>query len=213
MSLIDSGTPGCIVLRNHRMKHIPALRVGPEIAEKRFVSGCSMTNCNADCCSGGVYADAAEWEEILRHADLVRSQMDPGQERDAALWFEKEPVPDPDYPSGRAIGTAVYNDRCVFLNSGGMCVLQKAAAAAGMDRHALKPFFCWLYPVTVESGELTLHDPEYAERPSCCSCRDEGPMTVFDVCAEELTLALGDDGVEELRTEIRKEMNAVVSGK
>jgi Fe-S-cluster containining protein len=198
-----------LIIRNHRMGHIPELRVGAELVGKRFVPGCSMTNCNADCCSGGVYADLTERDAILEHADLVRAQMDPGQARDTDLWFEKETIPDADYPSGRAIGTEVYDDRCVFLNSKGMCVLQKAAAAAGMDRYALKPFFCWLYPVTVDNGELTLHDPDYAERPECCSYRDSGPLTVLDVCPEELGLALGGEGVDELR----KMMDPAVPGR
>jgi Fe-S-cluster containining protein len=192
-----------MVLRKHRMRHIPELRIGREIVAGRFVPGCSMRNCNADCCSGGVYADLAERDEILKHAGIVRAQMDSDQQHDTALWFEPEPIVDADYPSGGAIGTELHHDRCVFLNSKGMCVLQKAAAAAGMDRYALKPFYCWLYPVTVEGGELTLHDPDYADRPSCCSYRDSGPLTVFDVCEEELVLALGPDGVEELRGAVR----------
>ncbi len=204
MTGADGKEVPAVVLRNHKMTHIPELRLGSEIIEQRFVAGCSMTNCNADCCSGGVYADLAERDEILRHVDLIRAQMDPDQEHDTALWFEKESIPDADYPSGRAIGTEVYNDHCVFLNSKGMCVLQKTAAAAGMDRYALKPFYCWLYPVTVDGGELTIHDPEYAERPSCCSYKDEGPLTVFDICTEELTLALGEQGVEELRREVKR---------
>jgi hypothetical protein len=181
------------------MKHIGELRAGAELAEKRFAAGCSMARCNANCCAGGVFADPSERDEILKHADLVRSHMDPAQERDVSRWFEKEEMEDADYPSGRAVGTEVYGGRCVFLNSNGMCVLQLAANAAGMERYALKPFYCWLYPVTVEHGELTLHDPEYAARPECCSCADEGPLTVFDVCAEELRIALGDEGLEELR--------------
>ena len=186
------------------MKHIPELRVGREIAEGRYPAGCSMRNCNADCCSGGVYADLAERDAILAHAELVKAQMDPGQQHDTAAWFEPEPIVDADYPSGKAIGTELHNDRCVFLNADGMCVLQKAAAAAGMDRYALKPFYCWLYPVTVEHGELTLHDPEYAERPTCCSYSGEGPLTVFEVCEEELILALGEEGLEELRAGVRE---------
>lgn len=190
------------VIRRHRMTHIPELRLGRELSEKRFAAGCSMGKCNAACCSGGVYADLAERDAILAHAELVRSQMEPDQVHDERRWFEGETVEDSDYPSGRAVGTEVYGERCVFLNSAGMCVLQKAAAAGGLGRYALKPFFCWLYPVTVEHGELTLHDPEYASRESCCSCRDEGPLTVLDVCAEELTLALGEEGVEELKGEL-----------
>lgn len=203
MSDTQGETTGAVILRNHRMKHIPELRIDRDIVEGRFEPACSMRNCNADCCSGGVYADLAERDEILKHADLVRAQMDPDQQHDTALWFEAEPIVDADYPSGSAIGTELHNERCVFLNSKGMCVLQKTAAAAGMDRYALKPFYCWLYPVTVDGGALTLHDPEYAERSSCCSYRDSGPLTVFDVCEEELVLALGKDGVEELRGAMR----------
>ena len=192
------------VLRHHRMRHIPELRVDRDIIEGRFSPGCSMRNCNADCCSGGVYADLAERDAILDHADLVKAQMEPDMNHDTAAWFEKEPIVDADYPSGAAIGTELHNDRCVFLNSKGMCVLQKTAAAAGMDRYALKPFYCWLYPVTVDGGALTLHDPEYAARGSCCSYAETGPLTVFEVCPEELTLALGEKGVEELRDVVRK---------
>jgi Fe-S-cluster containining protein len=203
MSDVQGARPEVRILRKHRMRHIPDPQLGRELLDGRFEPGCSMRNCNADCCSGGVYADLAERDEILKHTDLVRAQMDPDQLRDTALWFEAEPIEDADYPSGKAIGTELHNDRCVFLNSKGMCVLQKAAAAAGLDRYALKPFYCWLYPVTIDGGELTLHDPEYAERPSCCSYGDSGPLSVFDVCEEELVLALGEEGVEELRREVR----------
>jgi hypothetical protein len=158
-----------------------------------------MTNCNALCCRGGVFMDSGEREVILEHADLIRAEMDPEQVREENLWFEEETVTDGDYPSGIAIGTEVYDEKCVFLNSQGACVLQKAAASAGMPRHAIKPFFCWLYPVTIEDGELVLHDAEYADRPTCCGHGQKGELTVFDVCGEELELALGKEGVEELR--------------
>jgi len=187
------------VIRRHRLGHIPELRVGREIVEDRFTSGCSMANCNSDCCSGGVFADVAEKHQILLHADLIRSHMDPEQVKDPASWFEEETVGDTDYPSGRAVGTAVHDDRCVFLTGQGHCVLQKAAAASGMGRYALKPFFCWLYPVTLDGGVLTLDDPEFVDRPSCCKHGSEGDLTVFDVCPEELKLVLGEGGFAELR--------------
>jgi len=204
MSDQTGGNAGMRILKHHRMKHIPELRIGREIVDGRFEAGCAMRNCNADCCSGGVYADLAERDEILKHADLVKAQMDPDQQHDTSLWFETEAIVDADYPSGSAIGTELHNDRCVFLNSKGMCVLQKTAAAAGMDRYALKPFYCWLFPVTVDGGELVLHDPDYTDRTSCCSYRDSGPLTVFDICEEELVLALGRDGLEELRAAARE---------
>jgi len=187
------------VIEKHLLGFLPELRLGREIVEGRFEAGCSMTNCNSDCCSGGVYADVGEKEQILLHADLVRSHMDPDQLKDTARWFEDEIIDDIDYPSGRAVGTEVHNGRCVFLNSRGHCVLQKAAAASGMGRYALKPFFCWLYPVTLDSGVLALDDPEFVNRPSCCKHGARGELTIFDVCPEELKLVLGEEGFTELR--------------
>lgn len=195
---MTEGDTGEFVLRKHRLRHLPELRVGRELVEGRFAAGCSMANCNARCCRGGVFVDLAEREAILRHADAIRGQMDGGQVRDDRLWFDEETVDDRDYPSGVAVGTSVHGGKCVFLNDDGACVLQKAAAAEGMSRHALKPFFCWLYPVTIEDGELTLHDSDYVDRPSCCGHGPKGDLTVFDVCGEELEIALGREGLEEL---------------
>jgi len=191
-------------VRKHRLGHIPELRLGTDITDGRFPASCSMVNCNSDCCSGGVYADMAEYEQILLRADLVRSQMDPDQVTDSESWFEREGVEDADFPSGRAVGTEVYNDRCVFLDSRGQCVLQKAAAASGMDRYALKPFFCWIYPVTLNSGVLALDNPDFVDRPACCTHGEMGELTVFDVCPEELTLVLGEEGFQELRDAVRE---------
>ncbi len=187
------------VIRRHRLGHIPELRVGREIVEDRFAARCAMSNCNSDCCSGGVFADMAEKQRILLHADLVRSHMDPDQVKDPSSWFDDEVVEDADYPSGRAVGTSVHGDRCVFLNGEGQCVLQKAAVSSGIGRYALKPLFCWLYPVTLDGGVLTLDDPEFVDRPSCCKHGAEGELTVFDVCPEELKLVLGEEGFTELR--------------
>ena len=64
---------------------------------------------------------------------------------------------------------------------------------------ALKPFFCYAFPVTIEDGLLMLDDPEIANRPECCSMQPGGSMTVLDVCEEEFRFVLGDDGFSELR--------------
>lgn len=196
---MSRGAPDEIILRKHRLPHLRELRVGRDLLDGRFAAGCSMSNCNARCCRGGVFADLGERDIILEHAGLIRAQMDSSQVRDERLWFEEETVEDADYPSGRSVGTEVHDGKCVFLDGAGACVLQKAAAAAGMPRHAIKPFFCWIYPVTIDGGELALHDAEYAERPSCCGHAQTGELTVFDVCREELGLVLGEEGYRELR--------------
>lgn len=189
------------VLRKHRLKHLPVLKVSRRLFDPAYIDGCSMMNCDGSCCMGGVYADVAEQDRILGHADLVKGFMEPHQEHDSSKWFDAEVEPDPDFPSGFAVGTQVRETGCVFLNSKGSCVLQLAATESGMDKHALKPFFCFAYPITIEHGVLDLDDLEYADRPACCGRRpSSGKMTSLEVCEEEFRFVLGDQGFDELRT-------------
>jgi hypothetical protein len=185
-------------LRKHHLRHIPNLRVLPSFFGKQFASGCSMMSCNANCCKHGVMADVKEREQILKHTDLVLKYMDPHQEHDPSRWFEEEEV-DLDFPSGKAVGTQARDYGCVFLDSAGRCVLQKAAMGEGMHKFALKPFYCVAYPVTIEHGELIIDDADFVSRPACCSTVKDGTLTVFDVCPEELEHVLGKDGLGELR--------------
>ncbi|HEX9615059.1 MAG TPA: DUF3109 domain-containing protein, partial [Bacteroidota bacterium] len=119
------------VLRKHSLKHLPELKVSASFFGKQFSAGCSMTQCNADCCRYGVMLDPADREKILEHKDIVLKHMEPHMEKDPEQWFEDE-QPDRDFPSGRAAGTQARDYGCVFLDSKGLCVLQKAAVAEGM---------------------------------------------------------------------------------
>ena len=163
-----------------------------------------MTRCNADCCKGGVWVDVKEHDRILAHAPMIQHHMDPGQEHDKNKWFENYSIADPDFPSGKAVGTQVIGDVCVFLKSDGKCVLQTAAVGEGLDRFALKPFFCVAYPVSIEDGELTLEDDDYTSRQECCSYTTDGRLTVFDVCREELEFMLGKEASNELEKRSRE---------
>jgi len=187
------------VLRNHRLRHIPELRVGEGILNNKFASGCSMTACNATCCQGGVNADIAERDAILAHKDLILRHLEPYQEHDPAAWFDEETVVDSDYPSGIAVGTSVGEEGCVFLDREGRCVLQKAAMAEGLPKFMLKPFFCVAFPITIEHGVLETDEPDYTNRPHCCSVIESGHLSPLDVCAEELEYMLGPEGLRELR--------------
>ena len=157
-----------------------------------------MLQCNAACCHGGVYADLAEREHILRNADLIRSYMEPGQEKDAAKWFDAEIVDDIDFPSGKAVGTQTNERGCLFLKENGHCVLQVAGTESGMGKFAIKPFFCVAYPVVLTAHELTLHD-DYTGRTECCNSVSNGSLSLVDVCAEELEYMLGTEGIKELQ--------------
>ncbi|MEX1139457.1 MAG: DUF3109 family protein [Bacteroidota bacterium] len=187
-----------IQLRKHHLRHIPALRVHPSFFGEQFASGCSMYNCNADCCHYGVMVDLQERDLILRHTELIQRYMEPQQEHDSSRWFEKEEQ-DLDFPSGKAVGTQARDYGCVFLDSGGKCVLQKAAVGEGMHKFALKPFYCVAYPLTIEHGELIIDDADFVSRPACCSVVKEGVRTIFDVCSEELEHVLGKDGFAEIQ--------------
>jgi Fe-S-cluster containining protein len=184
------------VLRKHRLKHVPELRLSDQLLKLRFGAGCLMSNCRAECCSGGASVDMVERDRIVQHAELVRTHMDANQEHDVERWFEDRSE-DVDFPSGIATGTCTYEDRCVFLNGAGRCVLQ-AAEGALPDGTTLKPFYCRAFPICIDHGVLC-YDDQLGLEPPCCGPVADGSLTVFDVCAFELEHVLGPEGAAELR--------------
>jgi hypothetical protein len=186
-------------LRNHHLTHIAVLKVDPVVFEAKFIHGCSMQNCNASCCQGGVMLDVKERDKILRHADLIRKHMEPGQVQDPQSWFDNEEEIDSDYPSGRGVGTQTTDRGCVFLKQDGRCVLQTTAMDEGLPKQALKPFFCFAFPVTIDAGVLTIDDPDFTNRPECCSMIPGGSRSVLEICWEEFEFVLGSEGAKALR--------------
>lgn len=201
-----------LTLHCHRLRHIPELKVREDFFTRKFAAGCSIANCNAACCRHGVMVGANERERILAHAELIKRHMEPHQDRNEAAWFGEEEEVDLDFPEGRAVGTQVRDYGCVFLDSGGRCVLQKAAVAEGMDKYALKPFFCVAYPVTIEDRILMIEDPEFTERTACCSTQPSGSLDVVEVCQEELQFVLGSEGYQELVRAVQMEKNSISRG-
>lgn len=200
MTTPETATPASAefpILRHHTIRHVKELRVNPAIFEKRFAPECSMTRCDATCCHGGVYADPAERELILRHAELIIRHMEPGQVKDASQWFDGEEVDDIDFPSGKAVGTQTNARGCIFLKENGHCVLQSTGMETGMGKFALKPFFCVAFPVVLTGHELTVHD-DYTGRTECCFGVKDGSLSLVDICAEELEYMLGAEGFKEI---------------
>jgi hypothetical protein len=142
--------------------------------------------------------DVEERDNILRHADLVHRHMEADQVHDAGQWFDSGEDLDGDYPSGRGVGTQTTERGCVFLKRDGRCVLQTAAEEEGLPKDALKPFFCFAFPVTIDSGVLMIDDPELANRPECCSLAPGGSHSVLEVCSWEFEFVLGSEGIEAL---------------
>ena len=186
-----------ITLKKHNQSHIPNLQLDPAIFKPTYDGACSMGHCNAYCCRDGVFLDPADKQKILDHADLVISHMDPHQITDTSEWFDEELTEDPDFPSGVCSGTAAPEYGCVFLNAKGHCVLQVAASAAGMEKFALKPYFCVAFPLTISEGVLTVEDGSFTNRSQCCAPGGNPQLTPADVCREELEFMLGKAGLEE----------------
>ena len=184
--------------RNH-LRYIPRLTVNQDFLALGFAAGCSMANCNADCCRYGVFVDVREKDNILAHAAMIRRYLEPHQEQNSDEWFDTNEFADADFPSGKAVGTQARPYGCVFLNSSGKCALQVTAVAEGMDRFALKPFYCVAYPVVIEDGVLMLDNEQGIERPQCCTSGSFRDRSIFDVCGEELEFVLGEEGIKELR--------------
>jgi len=186
-------------LKNHRLSFQKSLKVDHVLFEKKFAAGCSMNNCNAACCADGVFVDLEEKARVLRHTAIVQKHMDPDQDHDPSRWFDGVREVDADFPSGHREGTVADSGKCVFLNSRGHCVLQKAAVEEGMPKFAIKPFFCVAYPLVIEEGVLTLDDPWVGGRTQCCTVVRNGTGRAVDICQEELVYMLGEEGAEEVR--------------
>ena len=188
-----------VVLRRRRPSHLPGLEVNGSIFDTRYLPGSSPGHCDGTCCRSGVKVDVAQRDEILAHADLIRRAMDPGQDQDVGGWFEETEVPDPDFPSGRCVGTQVRSERCIFLDRARRCVLQTVTIAAARPGFDLKPFFCSAFPITIAAGALWIDEMCLDAPGGCCRPTPGGGLGVLDVCETELRHVLGNEGLEELR--------------
>jgi hypothetical protein len=193
-----------VVLRRHRLSHLPGLEVNRSIVDTRYAPGSSPGHCDGMCCSSGVKVDVAQRDQILAHADLIQRAMDPGQDRDVGSWFEETEVPDPDFPSGRCVGTLVRGSGCVFLDSARRCVLQAVTIAVARPGFDLKPFFCSAFPITIAAGALWIDEMCLDAPEGCCRPTPGGPLGVLDVCEVELRHTLGNAGLEELRLAVKE---------
>ncbi len=186
-----------IILSRHKLAHVPGIVIDKNILDRGFARGCSMNNCNGRCCRDGVLLDVKDKEKILAHVPMIQKAMEPQQEKDPSKWFDECVETDRDFPSGSCDGTAVAGGGCVFLNSKGLCTLQAVSMEYGMGKDALKPFYCFAYPLTLDEGILTVYDSEFSERSECCMSVHQGEQSILDVCREELEFILGLEGVKE----------------
>ncbi|MEI7811960.1 MAG: DUF3109 family protein [Ignavibacteria bacterium] len=175
---------------------IKGLKIDPVVFTHKFIKGCDIYICSGECCCHGVYTESTECEMIMGMKDRIIKSMDDSQTTDTSAWFE-EPVADEDFASGVAVGTEVYNGKCVFLDQQGFCTLQKIAMEEGENKWKYKPLYCILFPLVISDGELSIDD-EHIDRMHYCNKAENQSSTVFDVCKEELKYILGQDGFDEL---------------
>jgi len=189
-------------LENKSKKIINGLFIDPLIFTHKFVKSCDVCICSGECCYYGVYTDMKEYQQIIGIKDRVIQSMDETQTKDLEKWFEP-PQEDDDFESGFAVGTELYNGKCVFLDKQGFCTLQKIAMEDGEFKWKYKPLYCILFPLVIYNNELTV-DTDHLGRMHYCNRLENQTSTIFDACKNEIKHLLGDKGFQEL-VEFRKE--------
>lgn len=177
-------------------KVIKGYYIDPLIFTHKFVKGCDVCVCSGECCYYGVYTDKKEYENILSMKKRIIKSMDDSQTANVEKWFE-EPEEDEDFESGIAVGTELYNGKCVFLDKQGFCTLQKIAMEDKEYKWKYKPLYCILFPLVIYDGAITVDD-EHLDRMHYCNKAENQTSTIFEACSEELEFLLGKDGFSEL---------------
>lgn len=183
-------------------KVIKGYYIDPLIFTHKFVKECDVCVCSGECCYYGVYTDKKEYENILSMKKRIIKSMDDSQTTNVEKWFE-EPEEDEDFESGIAVGTELYNGKCVFLDRQGFCTLQKIAMEDKEYKWKYKPLYCILFPLVIYDGAITVDD-EHLDRMHYCNKKENQTSTIFEACSEELEFLLGKDGFSEL-TNYRQE--------
>lgn len=184
---------------------INGLRLDPRLLESRLVRRCNLDECQAHCCTGGVWIDVGQAAALIRDAQRIRPYLS-ADRQDELTWFDGAVEADSDYPSGYGMGTRIVEDAshpvgtaCVFLLPDRRCALQAAALDQGLHPWTWKPTFCALHPITVTGGRVELDDANeiYQEGGSCQRCSEEA-VPLYRLFEDELVLALGADGYAQL---------------
>lgn len=193
---------------------INGIRVDRTLAEARPIRRCALAECQSHCCTGGVYINVREAEDILAHAALIQPHLAP-ERQDPAQWFDGAVEPDDDHPAGgQVMGTRVWPDPthpvgegCVFLRPDRLCALQAAGIAAGEHPWRFKPFYCALHPLVYDEHCLVLSEGSemYLDGGSCNRPSLEAPVPLYLLFDAELELALGPAGYQALKDQIARE--------
>lgn len=183
---------------------IKDIRVDPSLMRSASIERCALVECQAACCTGGVWVESRHVARILEVAGRIQPLLPPGR-RDPSTWFSA-PEPDENWPMGYEQGTMTVDDPmrpgqtcCIFLQPDRKCALQVASSAHGLGWPGLKPFFCAIYPLYYENGLLTVDDETPLDfEGGGCQRPAAMPRRLFEIYREEAILVLGEDGYREL---------------
>lgn len=179
--------------------------VHPKMFEAQPLERCHLEECQAYCCTGGVYLSVAQAEDIRAHAALIQPHL-PSERQDPALWFDGNIEDDPEHPDySPVMGTQVLPDPthragqgCAFLRPDRKCALQVAGVAAGEHPWRFKPFYCRLFPLEFTNGVLGMaEDNEMYQDGGTCQRPTTAPRPLCVTFDVEMELVLGQAGYAE----------------
>lgn len=175
------------------------------VAFETLLRPCELSRCKATCCYDGVHVSDEEAGYIERLVgERLSDEMgvgavivESGRGKKTAVRVAEEGELASDFPAHFA------KTRCVFLDAGGYCGLQKLAMSDGVDPWQHKPLTCWMHPLVLipagrweERPVLTIvnggNDPQrsgdYEGYASCTHCgrEDVDGIPAWQVLESEL---------------------------
>lgn len=179
-------------MENITLREVQGIKIDPEIFTFKY-----SCICRGDCCRHGVALDLTHRQTILAKQTEVIAYMDDTQSSDPRQWFDAQLTQDDDFPSHYAARTQIVNNKCAFLNKQGLCSLQLMSVATGEHKWHWKPFYCWLYPLSLIDNVLTI-DKSHMCFVGTCNNTDVATVLIYEACREELKYLFGDKGFQQL---------------
>jgi diadenosine tetraphosphatase ApaH/serine/threonine PP2A family protein phosphatase len=129
---------------------------------------CNLSQCEAICCSNGVYLDGKDigriTDAIAKHPDFFEYLPDDflieGSFEGLASGLKTATKP---YQYTRPIPAHFRSTRCVFCLDDHRCSLQVAAEKSGQHPWTYKPTACWLFPLSRKKSDPVRPPPRSPE--------------------------------------------------
>ena len=167
---------------------------------------CQLAACRGTCCHDGVYLNPDEASGVSRLArdhreffdgiglDLPEKPVVYGNSNGVSgLKTATRPAPmsslAEDYPSHFA------DTQCVFQTGEARCGLQLLASELGEHPWRYKPFTCWMHPLSISDGALTLHNRENDPQnlPGYPGFSSQTHCGRMDACGEPAHVVLAEE--------------------